>query len=118
MDVAKQKKPSIVRNVIGLVALIAVVVVGILEMRARFEATEAVKRLEAAQDDLKTNRFAPALTKEQVQIILGRPPTGPDVEEGPFEMQIYVWNGVFRKHTLRAVFSGGKPKTLESIGLD
>jgi len=116
--VAKQQKTSIVRNVIGLVALVAVAVVGILEVRARSGAIQAVKRLEDAQDDLETNRFAPALSKEQVQIILGRPPTGPDVEEGPFEMQIYVWNGVFRKHTLRAVFSGGKPKTLESIGLD
>ena len=82
---AKPKKSSIVRNAIGLVALVAVAAVGILEAWARTGAMQAVRRLEEAQEDLEKNRFAPTLTKERVRTIVGRPPAGPDVQEGPYE---------------------------------
>ncbi len=114
---AKQKR-SIVRHVIGLVTLVAVAAVAILELRARYGIIQAVKRLEDAQDDLEKNRFAPTLTKEQVQIIVGRSPTGPDVEEGPFEKQIYVWNGVFRRYTVRVFFQRDKLKDLDHFVVD
>jgi hypothetical protein len=107
-----------VRHLIGLVALIAIVVVAILEFRAWAGAVQAVRTLESAQDELKSNRFAPPLTKEQVQIILGRPPTGPDVQEGMFEKQVYVWKGVFRRYTLSAYFLGGEPKLLENFSVE
>jgi hypothetical protein len=107
-----------VRNGFGLVVLITVAVVGILEMKARYGVTQAVKRLESAQSDLETNRFAPALTKEQVQIILGQPPARPDDREGVFDKQIYVWNGVFRSYILSAYFLGDEPKKLESFWVD
>jgi hypothetical protein len=122
MDVSKWKRPSLVRDAIGLVALVAAAVVGILEMRARSGAIQAVKRLEEAHDAVEANRFAPALTKERVQTILGRPPAGPDVVEGYHDRQTYVWRGVFRRYTLRDFligdFGGGGPKTLHSFRLD
>jgi hypothetical protein len=118
MDVTRQKKPSIARNGIGLMVLVTIVVIAILELKARSDVARAVQRLEDAQRDLETNRFAPALAKEQVQIILGRPPVGLNEREGAFDRQIYVWNGVFRSYILSAYFLGDEPKQLESFVVD
>jgi hypothetical protein len=114
----KPKKSSIVRNAIGLVALVAVAAVGILEARARIGAMQAVRRLEEAQEDLETNRFAPALTKERVQTIVGRPPAGPDVHEGPYDIQTFVWKGVFRGYRLTAYFIGEDVRKLENFDVE
>jgi len=116
--VEKPKRSMVVRNAIGLIALVTVGAVGILEMRARSGAMQAVKKLEEAQDDLEKNRFAPGLSKERVQVILGRPPSGPVVKEGPYDKQMYVWKGVFRRYILNAYFLGDEPAKLESFGVE
>ena len=113
-----KKKPSIVRNLIGLAVLVAVAVVGGLEVRARYGASQAVKKLEDAQAEYENNKSTPPLTKEQVEKLVGQPPASPEVQEGLFEKQTFVWKGVFRKYTLNAYYLGDNPKHLDNFGLE
>jgi hypothetical protein len=113
-----KKKPSIVRNLIGVCVLIAVAVIGGLEVRARYSASQAVKKLEEAQAEYENNKSTPPLTKEQVEKLVGQPPAGPEVQDGAFEKQTFVWRGLFRKYTLNAYYLGDNPKHLDNFGLE
>jgi hypothetical protein len=100
------------RNVIGLVALVTVVSVGVVEIWARYGAVAAVRKLEAAQAELERNRSAPPLTEDQVRAIVGRLPARIEALESTPEKQMYVWKGVFRQYTVNAYFAGAAPKIL------
>jgi hypothetical protein len=93
-------KVSPVRNIVGLVLLIALVVVAFVEFQAVQQAKAACqkvnKRLEAEESDLPTQK--------EIETMIGRKPDGPGTTEGDQVTLQYTWRGIFRKHTMTAVY--------------
>jgi hypothetical protein len=103
---------------IGLVVLIAVATVAAVELRAFYAANQAVKKLEKAQDQDQKDKSASTLTKERVQSIVGKAPSGPDEKEGMQDKQTYVWRGIFRKYKLTAFFEGGEDARMQNFSTE
>jgi hypothetical protein len=110
------KKPiSPARNIIGAVALVALVGVAWLEYSALFRYNSAVKALRArSQDESKD-----LMTVQEAETLMGKSPDGPgtdfeDVTQTftkvslPLTKKEYTWRGVFKSHTLTAYYTKSK----------
>ena len=102
------KKPvSAVRNVIGLVALIAVLTVGGFEYSAKMGYSSAVNALDARMDNENADMMSPA----EAERLIGKPSddAGSKVEENrqTFTKQTYTWRGPLKSYTLTAYYTQG-----------
>ncbi len=102
------KKPvSAVRNVIGLVALIAVLTVGGFEYSAKMGYSSAVNALNARMDNENADLMSPA----EAERLIGKPSddAGSKVEENrqTFTKQTYTWRGPLKSYTLTAYYTQG-----------
>jgi hypothetical protein len=100
------KEPvSPVRNIIGFILLLAVVVFGGIEVWAKYGYTSAVKKLDArAEDDSQD-----LLTVAEAETLLGKQPDGQAVDaqvnEATYSKRTYTWNGLFTHYTLAAYYT-------------
>ena len=97
-----KKKVSPARNLIGLIALVAVLAVAGFQYAALIRYTVAVKALDArAVDDDKG-----LMTNQEADSLLGKAPDGPGsdfTEEGRnFTKKTYTWQGPLKSFTLTA----------------
>jgi hypothetical protein len=113
------KKPtSPARNIIGLVVLVAVVVIGGLEVWAKTRYNTAVKALDARSQD-ETQGL---LTVNEAESLLGTAPDGPgtDVKEPfrSFTKKTYTWNGLLKSYTVTAFYTQGQDPRLHHFESD
>jgi hypothetical protein len=109
---APQQGVSSTRNLIGLVVLIAVLVVGGIEIYAKYSYNSAVTALgKRLEDETKET-----MTVEEVESLLGKSPDGPasDVQDGAwnFTKKSYSWNGLLKSYTLTAFYTNAKDARL------
>jgi hypothetical protein len=102
------KKPvSPMRKFIGLVVLLAVLVIGGLEVWAKTAYTMAVKALDARSQDENQGLLA----VNEAEILLGRAADGPgtDVTESlrTFTKKTYTWRGLLKSYTVTAFYTEG-----------
>jgi hypothetical protein len=96
---AKQK-PSMVRNIIGLVLLVVIVTVGVLEYTAYQQYSTAVGKVD---DALFVKREDPTL--DQVEAMVGRKADHELTKVSGAEKETtFTWRGVFRTHQMKAYF--------------
>jgi hypothetical protein len=106
-----KKKVSPVRNVIGLVLLIAFSAVAYKEWDANRRSSEGIAKLNEAL----AKEEGDLLSMEQVEGLIGRGPDGPGVVDGRELKVEYSWRGVFRKYPLIAIYKNGKSPALLRI---
>jgi hypothetical protein len=100
-----RKPVSPVRNAIGLVVLIAVVVIGSVEITSKYRFNAAVNALnERSSDETKE-----LMTQSETNVLLGRQPNGPGVDVGEmgsvFTRKIYTWPSLSGHRFLTAYFT-------------
>jgi hypothetical protein len=102
-----KKGVSPVRNVVGIVVLIAVLVIGGFEVSAKIAYTNAVNALNARALDEEKN----LLSVQEAESLFGKKPDGPgiDIKENnqPFTKTTYTWQGVFLSYPLTAYYTKG-----------
>ena len=110
------KKPvSPARNVIGLIVLVAVVVVGGLEVWAKFGYNSAVNAL----NDRMKDEDKGLMTLPEAETMIGKAPddAGSDVQEGNFTFlkKNYTWKGLISSYTLSAYYTNKTAPALHHI---
>jgi hypothetical protein len=104
---ASKKKVSPTRNAIGIVVLIAVVVFGWLQYRAKSGYNAAATALNGRIEDEDKG----LLMVDEAERLIGKSPDGPgsDAEEGnrTFTKKTYSWPGLFKSYTLTAFYTKG-----------
>ena len=102
---ASQPRVSSTRNVIGLVVLVAVLVIGGIEISAKYRYNAAVKALNARIED----EAKETMTVAETENVLGKAPDGPgsDVQDGPwnYTKTTYTWNGLLKSYTVTAFYT-------------
>ena len=110
------KEPvSPVRNVIGLIVLVAVVVVGGLEVWAKTRYNTAVNAL----NDRMKDEDKGLMTLSEAETMIGKAPddAGSDVQEGSFTFlkKNYTWKGLINSYTLSAYYTNKAAPALHHI---
>ena len=100
-----KKKVPLLRNAIGLVVLVTVIVVGVFEYLAKSGYNSAANALnERMQDEEKD-----LLAEQEAENLLGKSPDGPgsDFRDGyrDFTMKTYTWRGLLKSYTLTAFYT-------------
>jgi hypothetical protein len=98
-----QPKVSPLRNLIGLVVLLAVITVGVVEVMANMGFNNAVNALNGKLKDVELGPSQP-----EVEKLMGKTPDGPGVREGSESRVRYTWRGVFRSYSLVAYYTTGE----------
>jgi hypothetical protein len=100
------------RNAIGLIALLAVVTVGVLQYTAMGKFNATVNSLNARMDD--ENRDL--MPQEEAEALIGRAPddAGSDFHEGTatYTRKTYTWWAPLKSYTLAAYYTRGTPPAL------
>ena len=112
----KSSKPGVspARNIVGIVAFLALATVGFLEYRAWQQMTSAVEFLETQvpdEQDEGTGEVKELITVQDVENKIGEPSVAP-VQTFKGEKRTYTWSGVFRTYNLYIYYSGGQPSGL------
>jgi len=102
-----KKRVSPVRNVIGVVVLIAVLVAGWMQYSAKSGYNATVTALnERIKDEEKG-----LMSVQETEILLGKAPDGPgeDIKENnqSFTKKTYTWPGLLKSYTLTAFYTKG-----------
>jgi hypothetical protein len=102
---SSKQKVSPLRNAIGLIVLVTVIVVGWLQYSAKSAyntaATALNERMKEEEKDL--------MSEQEVDSLLGKSPDGPgsdfrdDFRE--FTMKTYTWRGVLKSYTVTAFYT-------------
>jgi hypothetical protein len=102
-----KKSVSATRNIIGLIALIAVVTVGGFEYKAKSQYNAAVTAINSRLEDESRDLMTPA----EAEGLIGVAPDGPAAKtvEGiqTFTTQNYSWRGPIKTYTLTAFYTLG-----------
>jgi hypothetical protein len=109
---AGKKRSSPVRNVIGLIVLIAVLVFGWLEYSAKSGYNRAVTALDSrTQDESKA-----LLTVQEAETILGKAPdtaaSDPADDDPNYTKKTYTWRGLLKSYRLTAFYTKQKDPQL------
>jgi hypothetical protein len=103
--VPPKKGVSPVRNLIGLVVLLAVAAVAWLEFSAKNGYNAAVKALEERSND-ETKGLAPI---GEAEILIAQSPDGPDSDSHDggqtFTKRTYIWKGLIKSYTLTVYYT-------------
>jgi len=107
------KKPiSPVRNIIGLIVLIAVIAVGWFQYSALLAFNAMESKLAARSEDEK----ADLMTVQEAEGLIGKTPDGPgtDFNDGSFNYtkKTYTWPGLLKSYTLTAYYTKEKESHL------
>jgi hypothetical protein len=109
---AGKPRTSPVRNIIGLVVLVAVLVIGWLEYSAKSGYNKAVTALDARFQ----NENQGLMSNQEAESLLGKSPdsSGEDVhvEDQTFRKKTYTWRGLFKSYKLAAFYSKQKDSPL------
>jgi hypothetical protein len=110
-----KKSVSPARNVIGLIVLVAVVVVGGLEVWAKTGYNSAVNAL----NDRMKDEDKGLMTLSEAETMIGKAPddAGSDVQEGSFTFlkKNYTWKGLINSYTLTAYYTNKAAPALHHI---
>jgi hypothetical protein len=112
---SSKKKVSPLRNAIGVVVLVTVIVVGWLQYSAKraynTAATALNERMQEEEKDL--------LNEQEAESLLGKSPDGPgsDFQDGnrDFTKKTYTWRGALKSYTLTAFYTKSVNPTLHHI---
>ena len=107
-----KKGVSPVRNLVGLVVLLAVAAVAWLEFSAKNGYNAAVSALDARSQD-ETKGLAPL---GETEVLIGKSPDGPesDSHDGgqTFAKKTYTWKGLIKSYTLTAYYTKDRAPAL------
>jgi hypothetical protein len=107
------KKPiSPARNIIGVVALIAVLAVGALQYAQKLGYNAAVTALNKQTQ----NEESAMMTVQETEQLLGKAPDGPgiDFRDGPYDRikKTYTWSGLLKSYTVTAYYTKDRESRL------
>lgn len=110
----KARHPLVTPVRIILFALLAVAIAGlIVDRMARKSANEAFLKLDGK---LGPEQKLNAITKEEVQAIVGRAPDDDDdAEDG---LETYTWQGALKQQILYVQYRQGKEAVLKDVSLN
>jgi hypothetical protein len=111
----KKKGVSPARNAIGLVALIAVVVIGVIQYTAMARFNSAVNALNVRMEDENKD----LVTQAEAEALIGKAPddAGGDVLLGTatYTRKTYTWKALLKSYTLAAYYTRGTNPALHHI---
>lgn len=113
------KEPvSPVRNIVGVIVLLGVLVYGWFEVSAKWTFNAKVKALETRTADEDKG----LMTVQEAEGLLGKAADGPavDFQDGAwnFVQKSYTWRGLLKNHTLTAYYTKEKDSRLHHYETD
>jgi hypothetical protein len=104
---ARPRRASL-RPLAAFLALVALVVVGTIELRANRAAGAAVRAIEARMAGAGEGDGNPLPTRAEVERLIGRRAVGPPATAPDGSLAaLYRWAGLFRSYEVRAYYSPG-----------
>ena len=110
-----KKAVSPVRNIVGVIILVGVIVFGVFEYTAKSGYNSAVSALNTRMEDDEKG----LLTVKEAETLMGKEADGPAVEFKQdvwnFDQKTYTWRGLVKQYSLTAYYTKEKDSRLHHI---